>query len=411
MKVVVRIVVMVMVVAIIGGCQKGSDLPTTGEHFGIDLVEYQHGDVIPGRYIVSFESAAIPALKMKADMPYTDQLMVVKDVALDIQRELTGESMPIFQTYSSALQGFAGELTNEMVAKLRKDPRIRDIEPDRVVALAPPPGKGKDNDGGGGETPPSQSLPWGVEHVKDGSTNTNILGKAWIIDSGIDLDHDDLNVDVANSKTFLGGKSTPDDQHGHGTHVAGTVAAVDNNLGVVGVAPGAVVVSVRVLDRRGSGSVSGVIAGVDYVKATATQNDVANMSLGGGVSTALDNAVLSAATKCKFVLAAGNESDDAENHSPARIGDNSTAVYTIASMDQNGTWSYYSNYGSPVDYIEPGRNILSTWKGNGYNTISGTSMAAPHMAGILLLGNPRNGGSVSTTVSGTTYTETIGLAP
>jgi subtilisin family serine protease len=203
-----------------------------------------------------------------------------------------------------------------------------------------------------------------------------------------------LTVDVARSKTFLGGTSTPDDQNGHGTHVAGTIAAKNNSIGVVGVAAGATVVSVRVLDRRGSGSTSGVIAGVDYVAAVASSGDVANMSLGGGVSLALDAAVSVASGSCKFSLAAGNETDNANNHSPARV--NGANIFTISAMGIGDKWASYSNYGNPpVDYCAPGSSIYSTYKDGGYATLSGTSMAAPHVAGVLLLGAIRNGGSVS----------------
>lgn len=297
--------------------------------------------------------------------------------------------------YGTALKGFSVKIASGQLKKLENDPSVAYIEADKVVSLAPPPGKGPNKgDGGdtGGETSP-QETPWGISRVGGAADGTGKV--AWIIDSGIDLDHPDLNVDKDNNVTYLGGKSTPDDQNGHGTHVAGTIAAIDNNLGVVGVAAGATVVAVRVLDRRGSGTVSGVVAGVDYVAANASSGDVANMSLGGGISNTLDNAVLAASSSCTFVLAAGNESDDANNHSPARIGDESTNVYTISACDINDNWAYFSNYGSAVDYCAPGYSILSTWKNGGYNTISGTSMAAPHAAGVLLLGSAKTSDYVS----------------
>ena len=183
--------------------------------------------------------------------------------------------------------------------------------------------------------------------------------------------------------------------NGHGTHVAGTVAAIDNGIGVVGVAPGTTVVAVKVLDRRGSGSYSGVIAGIDYVAANGSNGDVANMSLGGGYSAELNAAVeAAAATGVKFVLAAGNESTDAATKSPASA--NGPNVYTISSFAQGDNWSSFSNYGNPpVDFAEPGSAILSTYKDGGYATLSGTSMASPHAAGILLLGGIRAGGTVS----------------
>ncbi len=191
-------------------------------------------------------------------------------------------------------------------------------------------------------------------------------------------------LDAGRSRSFLGGTTTPQDQNGHGTHVAGTIAAYDNAFGVIGVAPGARVVAVRVLDRRGSGSNSGVIAGVDYVAANGRPGDVANMSLGGGISQALDTAVVNAAAGgVKFAVAAGNDGANANNYSPARA--NGVNLFTVSAFSNGDAWASFSNFGNPpVDYAEPGVSIKSTWLSGGYNTISGTSMATPHLAGILL---------------------------
>jgi subtilisin family serine protease len=231
-----------------------------------------------------------------------------------------------------------------------------------------------------------------VARVNGGSGSSSAI--AWIIDTGIDLDHPDLNVDVSRSRSFVR-DSSPNDANGHGSHVSGIIAAKNNSIGVVGVTPGATLVSVRVLDRSGSGTNSGVIAGVDYVAGAGHAGDVANMSLGGGVSQALDNAVVAAAaTGVKFTLAAGNESDTANNHSPARA--NGPNVYTVSSFAKGDKWSSFSNFGNPpIDYAEPGSSIFSTYKDGGYATLSGTSMAAPHLAGILLAGSVRGGGTVS----------------
>lgn len=281
--------------------------------------------------------------------------------------------------YGKAIKGFAMELTLVEAELLQNEESVLRVELDKIITLAPPSGKGKP---GGGEDS-AQITPWGITRV--GGPVSGEGRTAWIIDSGIDLDHPDLNVDTERAAVFLGPKDTPDDQNGHGTHVAGTVAALNNNIGVVGVAPGASVVPVRVLDRRGSGSTSGVIAGVDYVAANAASNDVANMSLGGGISTTLDEAVLNASSQLKFVLAAGNESDNADYHSPARV--NGPNIYTISAMDINDNWAYFSNYGPSVDFCAPGYSIESTYKNGGYSTLSGTSMAAPHVCGLLLLTN------------------------
>lgn len=382
---------------ILFSCQKDEQLTTKTSEF--DISATQHGEIIPGKYIVVLRDNAIPALAYKSSMTYSERNSITLSASKDLVKELTGEQLEAGITYSNALVGFAGPLSENMVNHLKDDPRVLSVEPDRIVALAKPtksPGNGKGKGGkggGGGSTQPSQSTPWGITRVNGGVTTSS--AKAWIIDSGIDLDHPDLNVDVANSQTFLGGSSTPDDQNGHGTHVAGTIAAINNTIGVVGVAPGSTVVAVRVLNAYGSGSLSGVLAGVDYVKLNAGSNDVANMSLGGGISSTLDNAVLSASASCKFVLAAGNNAEDANNHSPAR--QNGSNIYTVSAMGSGDTWASFSNYGSPVDYIEPGVSVYSCYLNGGYATASGTSMAAPHLTGILLLGNVNVGGYVNVT--------------
>ncbi len=192
-----------------------------------------------------------------------------------------------------------------------------------------------------------------------------------------------------------------DDLNGHGTHVAGTIGGYN---GILGVAVGVVQVPVKVLDRRGSGSISGVIAGVDYVAANASSGDVANMSLGGGASQALDDAVVNAASQgILFSIAAGNSSTWAANSSPARVDHPNT--WTIAASDINDNFASFSNYGPPTSYAAPGVNIESTWINSGYRTISGTSMAAPHVAGILIVnnGNVNSDGQTSTAPDGVRY--------
>ena len=344
----------------------------------VDVDELQHGDIIPGQYIVVVDEARAG----KAPELVVDDLLRDEDVEL-------------LYRYGAALQGFAGKMSPEQADELARDDRVKYVEPDRMIILAPKPGKGKPGGGDGGGTPP-QEAPWGITRVNGGASGTGKI--AWVIDTGIDLDHPDLNVDASRGfNAFSSGKDgrSLDDGHGHGSHVAGTIAAIDNNIGVIGVAAGATVIPVKVLSSRGSGSTSGVIAGVDHVADNAADADVANMSLGGGVSTTLDNAVIAASSSVPFTLAAGNESDDANNHSPARA--NGTNIYTISAIDINDNFAYFSNYGNPpIDYAAPGVSIESTWKNGGYNTISGTSMAAPHVAGILLLpGGISGGGTVN----------------
>ncbi|HUQ12696.1 MAG TPA: S8 family serine peptidase [Novosphingobium sp.] len=303
--------------------------------------------------------------------------------------------------YSHALQGFSVHASAQGIARMQaNNPRIDYCEQDQVMQVIDPV-QAQGKPGGGGGTQPAEVTPPGITLVNGGATS-GFSGVAWVIDTGIDLDHPDLNVDVARSVNKVTRETSPNDLNGHGSHVAGTIAGIDNDIGTVGVAAGATVIAVRVLDRRGSGSNSDVIAGVDHVAANGRPGDVANMSLGGGVSTALDTAVVNAAqTGVVFAVAAGNDGGDANLHSPARA--NGANLFTIAAFSPHtGVWASFSNYGKPpVDYAEPGVSIFSTWKDGGYNTISGTSMATPHFAGLVLIGY-RDGGTV-TRVAGDSY--------
>jgi subtilisin family serine protease len=357
---------------------------------------------VAGRFaVVSLAAVSIAALATPAQAGekiassyicvFKNDRVAKPDVASKANAAAAAHGGSVSHVYRTAIRGFSANISEAgMNAMRRNNPNIAYCEQDQVMSLVAVSAKGKP--GGGGTTQPPQEKPWGITRVNGGAAGT--FATAWIIDTGIDLDHPDLNVDVARSRNFVARETSPDDLNGHGSHVSGTIAAKDNTIGVIGVAPGAPVVAVRVLDRRGSGSNSGVIAGVDYVAQNGRAGDVANMSLGGSVSTALDTAVVNAAaTGVRFALAAGNESDDANNHSPARANGNN--IYTVSAFAQGDKWASFSNYGNPpVDYAEPGVSIKSTWKDGGYNTISGTSMATPHLAGLLLAGSIRSGGTV-----------------
>ncbi|MDX5481608.1 MAG: S8 family peptidase [Hymenobacteraceae bacterium] len=344
----------------------------------------QNGAIINGQYIVVFKQDG--NLRISADATYEQRIEMVRNIGREVLQANGVQAASIEQAYGKALMGMTVKMSAGEAEALRRDSRVAYIEPDRIVMLAKP------GSGGGGST--GQEIPYGITRVGYGSG----AGKtAWVIDSGVDLDHPDLNVDAGRSMTVFssGRDNTPDDNNGHGTHVAGTIAAKNNTTGVLGVAHDATVVAVKVLDARGSGSYSGVIAGVDYVAANAKSGDVANMSLGGPVSQALDDAVIAAANKgIKFALAAGNDGQHAGNSSPARA--NHANIYTVSAMDSGDRFASFSNYGNPpVDYCAPGVSIKSTWKGGAYNTISGTSMASPHVAGLLLLGNINTDGYVA----------------
>jgi subtilisin family serine protease len=259
------------------------------------------------------------------------------------------------------------------------------VEPDGPVSLIRPIIEKRPGGGGGG----GQVVPWGITRV--GGAGNGAGRTAWIIDTGIDLDHPDLNTTRNCHVTFV--STSPDDKNGHGTHVAGTIAALDNNTGVVGVAAGAFVCAVQVLGPSGSGSWEGVVNGVNYVAANGASGDVANISLGGpGSNATLEKAIQDAAQKgIRFAIAAGNSGDDASNYTPARV--NGPNIYTVSAIASNDCMPTWSNYGSPVDFAAPGVSVLSTYKGGGTKTLSGTSMATPHVAGILLLGSARTDGN------------------
>lgn len=339
--------------------------------------EPEHWKIVPGKYIVILNKEE---MEKKADFEQTDAYeqrnkIVLEEVKLLLEASRIPDKKPEF-VYSEALIGISIILKESEVELLNKSNKVAYIEPDRYITLGKPAKPGNDS------PPPAQQIPWGIQRVG----YANGTGKtAWVIDSGIDLDHPDLNVDKTRSKSFLTNQVSPDDENGHGTHVAGTIGAKDNEIGVIGIAANATLISVRVLDRRGAGFLSGVLGGIDYVAANGQVGDVANMSLGGGVSQALDDAVLTASNKgVLFSIAAGNSSSNANNYSPARV--NSSNIYTISAMDNNDRWAGFSNYGNPpIDFCAPGVSIYSTWKGGKYNTISGTSMATPHVSGILLL--------------------------
>jgi subtilisin family serine protease len=359
---------------------------------------------IEGQYIVVFNKNMIEDVNSKYPENYSKAQEAMTEQTRKVLAKASISSAEIVNVYSKTLSGATLKLTKSQVQQLNGKKEIAYIEQDRIVIFAPP--CGTPNGGPCGEPDPgtggSQETPYGILRV-NGIANYTGTAVAWVVDTGIDLDHPDLNVDASRGfNAFTSGKDAKsiDDGNGHGTHVSGTIAAKNNDFGVIGVAPGATVIPVKVLDSRGSGSYSGVIAGVDWVGAKGKSGDVANLSLGGPVSQALDDAILAASNKgIKFALAAGNESSDANNSSPARV--NGANIVTISAMDVNDKWAYFSNFGNPpIDFAAPGLDIKSTWKGGGYNTISGTSMASPHAAGVLLLGAAKTDGFVTSDPDG-----------
>ncbi len=265
--------------------------------------------------------------------------------------------------------GFNVKLTEKQAKRLAADPSVDFVEADQVV-----------------RTQATQTNPpsWGLDRIDQRDlplnssysyTSTGAGVTAYVIDTGVRISHSTFGGRASNGRDFVDNDAVAQDGNGHGTHVAGTIAGSQ-----YGVAKAARVVAVRVLDNNGSGTLAGVAAGIDWVGNNAVKPAVANLSLGGGANATLDTAVRNAVAKgVTFAVAAGNSNANASGFSPARV----TEAITVGSTDRNDARSSFSNYGSVLDIFAPGRDITSSWhtSDSATSTISGTSMATPHVAG------------------------------
>jgi len=282
------------------------------------------------------------------------------------------------RTYTHALKGFAATLPVQAASALARNPLVDYVEPDLVFSIGAKPPK----------PPPSgDELPWGVDRI-DAEKNGGAKGAGVavaVLDTGIDTDHPDLAANYQGGYDFVNGDGLPEDDNGHGTHVSGIIAADNNSAGIVGVAPNAGIVAVKVLDSNGEGYLSVIIDGIDWVIANQSGYGikVANMSFGGsGSSEALHTAVQGLYNAGVTIAAsAGNNRSNAAYFIPAAYAE----VLCISALASGDKFASYSNYGSVVDLIAPGSDVKSTWPGGGFATLSGTSMAAPHVAGAAAL--------------------------
>jgi len=340
--------------------------------FSCSKVEFADKQMIPQ---IDLSSGRAPLFANDENAKYIpgEYIVVFKDdVDVDAETSRVEKENGIFSKfkYKHALKGFAASIPTQAIEKIRSNPRVKYIEQDQEV----------------NSIEIQNGATWGLDRIdQQGKVldntyvypNTGNLVDVYVIDTGILFGHLEFEKRAFKGIDVISKRGTASDGNGHGTHVAATIGGK-----TYGVAKKVTLFAVRVLDNRGSGTTSGVIAGVDWVTSHHTQGEpaVANMSLGGGVSASLDAAVSNSINDgIVFCVAAGNSNVNAINSSPARV----QSALTVGATDKNDFSATYSNYGDIIDINAPGTEITSAWNTSitAIKTISGTSMASPHVAG------------------------------
>lgn len=347
-------------------CNSGEEVAPVIPRDCLVSASSRNGEILDGQYIVTYKSEHTLRSTANGRLDLTGARLRTKYHISD---------SVLSATFSGAKSGFAARLSKDQLSAIEKDEAVEAIEPDRILSMCTCL-----------DVAEPRNLTWNIRRTGYGNGINFAEKTVWVVDTGVDLDHPDLNVDGQRSRSFIRNQSSANDENGHGTHVAGIIGALNNQIGMIGVASGARIVSLKVLNQMGGGLLSATIAAIAHINTYGRAGDVVNMSLGGeGTSRALEREIEAAAPKgILFSIAAGNEGEPARNFSPGRF--NHSNVFTVSAVDNNDRFAAFSNYGNDVvDVAAYGVGISSTYRNGRYTTLSGTSMAAPHVAGLLLI--------------------------